>query len=318
MLPEKRTLAIQVEMPNAKMLTYVKDNTIGHTKGRVVGHLSHIQGLIKTKPRTFSELFLELDSDKTWAGGSKQTVKSILSGTLYALRKNGAIKDCVPPKELLLDSLKAATAEVEAKRAERRIAQMAARKAANKERYKKQKVDAQIKDDQQTAEIQGLKDKLAISDANAQAAIERADKAEAELDAASAQIILLKTSVSETETELQETVEEWRMYAAQVENLQKDASIFTLLIFFNLVCVLISAYFLAFPGTYTAMADKLATSYNLALENAPVLYQRALDFAKPVLDFAKPILDYASASVRPVLKYGNDSAKPIINFILDI
>lgn len=327
------------------MLTYVKDHTIGLKKGERRNHLSHIQGLIKKEARTYNDLFKILDSDKSWMGGSKQPLKTLLSGTLSALRKNGAIKDCIPPKEQILDGLQAATAETAAARAERIAARLAARKAANKERYNKIKLGAylaQIKTDQQEAEIQALKDKLAISDANAQAAIERADKAEAQvselekaLSSSSTKITELTAAVEDGQIEFQETVEEWRAHSAQLEitvdKLEKYNNSFSLFFLFNLIFALFGAYYLgiAFPGAYTVAAETLATNYQLALDKAPILYQQALDSAQPTLDYvsasAQPILDYSaasldyvSASARPALDYASASAKPIINYLLDI
>jgi hypothetical protein len=299
------------------MLTYVKDHTIGLKKGERKNQLSHIMGLIKTEGRTYSSLFKILDDDKSWMGGSKQPLKTLLSGLLSALRKDGAIKDCVPPKEQLLDGLKAATVETAAARADRLAARLAARKAANKERYNKIKLGAylaQIKADQQEAEIQAIKDKLAISDANAQAAIERADKAEA-------QVSELEKAVADGQAELQETVEEWREHSEQleitVEKLKKETSSFSVLFLFNLICALFGAYYLgiAFPGAYTAAADSVT-------KNAPILYGRILDQTQTTLNSAvaavEPVLDYASASAQPILDYASASAKPIINYLLDI
>ena len=308
-------------MPNAKMITYVKDNTIPHTKGRVIGHLRHIQSLIKIKPLTYSDLFAALDSDRSWMGGSKQTVKSLLSGTLSALRENGAIKDCAPPKEKLVGGVQAAAVETAAARAERLAARVAAKKAANKERYKKIQLQAylkQVEDDKVLAE---LKEKLAISDANAQAAIERADKAEAQVAVLEKAVADGTAELQEAENEFQETVDAWRTHSEElemtVEKVTKDANSISYLFLFNLICALFGAYYLgiAFPGAYTAAADGLAANYQLARDNAPILYQRALTTASFAVE---PALNYVTASVRPVLDYASSSAQPAINYFLDI
>jgi hypothetical protein len=340
-------------MPNAKILTYVKDHTIGLKKGERRNHLSHIQGLIKAEARTYSDLFKILDSDKAWMGASKQPLKTLLSGTLSALRKNGAIKDSIPPKDQILDGLKAVTMETAAARAERIAARVAARKAANKERYNKMKLGAylaQIKDDQQTAEIQALKDKLAISDANATAAIERADKAEAQVSELEKALNSANIKLADGQIEFQETVEEWRAHSQQLEitiyKLEKERNSYSFFFLFNLIFALFGAYYLgiAFPDAYKAAATIVATNYQLALNNAPILYKQALDSAQPVLDYsaasvqpaldyvsasaqpildyaaasAQPILDYATASARPVINYASTSAQPYINYLLDI
>ena len=325
-------------MPNAKMLTYVKDHTISLKKGARRNHLGHIQGLIKAEARTYSDLFKILDGDKAWMGASKQPLKTLLSGTLSALRKNGAIKDCIPAKDQILDGLKAATLETAVARAERIAARVAARKAANKERYNKMKLGAylaQIKDDQQTAEIQALKDKLAISDANATAAIERADKAEAlvselekALSSGNTKIAELTAAAADGQIEFQETVEEWRAHSEQLEiavsKLKKERNSYTFFFMFNLVFALFGAYYLglAFPDAFKAAAATVATNYQLALNNAPIIYQKALDSAQPVLDYSaasvRPALDYVTASAQPILDYASTSAQPYINYLLDI
>jgi hypothetical protein len=332
----KKLIAISAsKMPSTKMITYVKEHTIGLKKGERRNHLNHIMGLVKAKSLTYDDLFLALDSNKAWMGRSKQTVKSLLSGTLYALRKNGAIKDCVPPKEQLLDDLKTAEAETEAARAERLSARIAARKAANKERYKKTQAAAylaQLKADQTEAEIQDLKNKLAISNANAQAAIERADKADA-------QIAELESALASTEDELKATVNDWQTHSEQleisIEQMKMDASSYTIFYLFNLICALIGAYFLgvAFPGAYAAVTESVAINYKMAITNAPILYRQAIDTVPilyqqaidtaPILyqqaiDSVRPTLDYATASARPVMDYASASAKPYINFLLDI
>jgi len=309
------------------MITYVKEHTIPHTKGRVIGHLSHILGAIKIKPISYNDLFAGLDKDRAWMGGSRQHLKTLLSGTLSALRKNGAIKDCAPPKAQLLGGVEAAAVETAAARAERLAARLAAKKAANKERYKQQQLKAynkQVEEDKLKAEIQSLKEKLAISDANAQAAIERATAAEAQVAVLDKAVADAQAELLEVENEFQETVDAWRTHSEQlestveqlemtVEKLNKDANSFSYLFLFNLICALFGAYYLgiAFPGAYTTAASALAGNIQRAVDFTPILYQRALETSQPVLD-------YVVSSTRPVIDSASASAQPIINYVLGV
>jgi hypothetical protein len=291
----------------------VKDHTISLKKGERTNHLGHIIGLIKSKSRTYGDLFLALDSDKTWMGSSKQPLKTLLSGTLSALRKNGAIKDCAPPKEQILDGLKAATTETAAARAERINARIAARKAANKERYNKLKLDAHLREmkvDQQAAEIQELKNKLAISENYANAAIQRADNAEAQV-----------AELGEALNAYHKANDDWYNHSSQLEETIKRqkalSSAYNLFFLFNILCALIGAHYLGtvFPSAYAAAADNTIANYRLAIRAAPILYQRTLE---RISSSAENMIDLAAASTRPVFDYAMTSAKPIFNYLQNI
>jgi len=124
------------------MITYVKPSTIELTRGNVITHDATIIALIKEKPRTFADLFQALDVDKSWLGTSKQTVKSVLSGRLTEMRKNGAIVDASVPKSVLMENIETLRAVAEEKRAEVKAARIVAKKAVAAENYKKRKAAA--------------------------------------------------------------------------------------------------------------------------------------------------------------------------------
>ena len=171
---------------------YVKPSTIPHRAGKGA-HESAILSAIKDYSDkgayiSNSKLFALLSADTAWLGNSKQSVKTVLNGQLYRLRKNGAI--ATGPKVALTEQLKELTVDVTEKMRLLKAARVEARKAKASEYYKKNKLA-------QEALLQEANARADEANARALSAEARADEAFTGLTEANARLADSENNASE-------------------------------------------------------------------------------------------------------------------------
>jgi chromosome segregation ATPase len=211
-------------------IVFIKDSTLVHVRGNTGNHQAAIISVVKAQDGiTRSQLINKLSENISWAGNTKQSVKSIVDSNLTKLRKNGAIGSRINQEHAIIKTFTCTTVGCQYEARNRSMLLKHLKTHAITCRQPAEDTDSEVVVKERIteavdtkAELQASRVELQASKAELQASKAELQASKAELQASKAELQASRVELQASKAELQASRVGLQASCAQVDKAQHD------------------------------------------------------------------------------------------------